>query len=254
MNQPRLTKALTKLVQKRFFSGSISSPLQLLRNSSAKLSLCDHVTGFRTPDKHWVFAVAVSVAPDKAPVLRTMNIQRVTDDGIDFITKKGFASKNFASENPVSIMHTSGEYTPGEVVQQWRAEGVCEALDLSEIIQQASDYTVSGIIASTRVTEDNKQDESKEAIDDKLTDISEGRNPLRETSQFTDIIQSTRNELEAGSLPIEELKQSIEAFRFCPSRVELMVGGPDQLMWNRWEWQRSEGDSQWSEPKHILPH
>lgn len=244
-----LSNTLLKLGQKRFFSGSTSHPLQLLRHSSAKLSLCDHVTGFRTPDKHWVFGCAVSTDPSKPPVLRTMNIQRVTNDGLDFITKKGRASERFANKTPVSILHTVGQYVPGEIIQQWRADGVCEPLDLSEIIGKASDYTVVGIIASTRV----KAESEAMSNEQKLEAISEGRYPVQ-SSEFTEIIQQTKNDLEAGSISIEDLKASIDAFRFCPTRIELMVGGPDHVMWNRWEWLRSEDGSDWYEPEHILPH
>jgi len=184
-----------------------------------------------------------------------MNVQRVTNDGIDFITKKGFASENFAKKTPVSILHTVGQYTPGEIVQQWRAEGVCESLELSEIINKASDYTVSNIIASTRTTTKEKMEEETEGLssDEKLEAISEGRHPIQ-SSQFTEILQGTRNDLKDGKISLEEMNDSIKAFRFRPFRVELMVGGPDQVMWNRWEWQRSENGSDWYEPTHILPH
>eukprot|EP00586_Coscinodiscus_wailesii_P016656 CAMPEP_0172501824 /NCGR_PEP_ID=MMETSP1066-20121228/153880_1 /TAXON_ID=671091 /ORGANISM="Coscinodiscus wailesii, Strain CCMP2513" /LENGTH=184 /DNA_ID=CAMNT_0013276831 /DNA_START=285 /DNA_END=839 /DNA_ORIENTATION=+ len=184
-----------------------------------------------------------------------MNIQRVTNDGIDFITKKGFSSQRFADKNPVSILHTNGQYVAGEIVQQWRAEGICKPLDLVDIIHKASDYTIAGIVASTRSTKDSVEGRTDESSqDDNLEMISEGRNPLSATTEFTEIIQSTRNELEAGSVPLEELNESIQAFRFCPSRVELMVGGPDQVMWNRWEWKLLGDGKEWSKPIHILPH
>lgn len=52
----------------------------------------------------------------------------------------------------------------------------------------------------------------------------------------------------------------MKAFRFCPDRLERMHGGPDSILWDRWEWLRStsgdwaDGSIPWNEPKHLLPH
>lgn len=42
--------------------------------------------------------------------------------------------------------------------------------------------------------------------------------------------------------------------------MERMKGGPDSVLWERWEWQRAsagdcpEGTLAWDEPKWLLPH
>lgn len=51
-----------------------------------------------------------------------------------------------------------------------------------------------------------------------------------------------------------------QAYRFHPDRVERMKGGPDSVLWERWEWRRSpggdasEGALAWDEPRWLLPH
>lgn len=47
----------------------------------------------------------------------------------------------------------------------------------------------------------------------------------------------------------------LQAFRFYPSRLECMIGGPDIIMWERWEWIKDpDTDDAWNEPKLLLPH
>ena len=51
-----------------------------------------------------------------------------------------------------------------------------------------------------------------------------------------------------------------QAYRFHPDRVERMTGGPDSVLWDRWEWHRAssgncpEGNTDWDAPKHLMPH
>jgi hypothetical protein len=76
----------------------------------------------------------------------------------------------------------------------------------------------------------------------------------------TEITQKTRMELENNLLAADELEESIQAFRFCPDRLERMHGSPDTTLWERWEWLKaSSGEPAaglilWNEPKHLLPH
>ena len=82
----------------------------------------------------------------------------------------------------------------------------------------------------------------------------------KSTSRLTEVVQHVRNELEDKKLDPDEIAQSIKAFRFIPDRVEFMSGGPDSVLWDRWEWTRSssgdcpEGSLGWDEPKSLLPH
>jgi len=51
-----------------------------------------------------------------------------------------------------------------------------------------------------------------------------------------------------------------QAFRFCPDRMERMHGGPDSIMWDRWEWLRlpsgngTEEAIPWAKPTQLLSH
>ena len=71
---------------------------------------------------------------------------------------------------------------------------------------------------------------------------------------MTEVIQQVRQE----NLSQSELETSIKAFRFCPDRIERMSGGPDHVLWERWEWTRMksgdcpEGTLPWHEPKSLM--
>ena len=81
---------------------------------------------------------------------------------------------------------------------------------------------------------------------------------LLDRSHVTEVTQKTRLELENDQLSAEELAGSIQAFRFCPDRLERMHGSPDTVMWDRWEWLRAPNSEEvsisWNAPKHLLPH
>lgn len=51
----------------------------------------------------------------------------------------------------MSILVQTGRYIPGESAEQWRGEGHCEALPLTDIIEVVPDYTVSHMVASRRI-------------------------------------------------------------------------------------------------------
>ena len=79
-------------------------------------------------------------------------------------------------------------------------------------------------------------------------------------------MQKTRVELENGDISMEELDASIQAFRLQPTRIECMIGGPDEsVMWDRWEWMADTEDTNgpttnvddvlvWKDPTHLVPH
>ena len=69
---------------------------------------------------------------------------------------------------------------------------------------------------------------------------------------MTELIQSTRLAYENGQITQETLEESIQYFRFKPKRLECMMGGPDSVLWNRWEWQMGAND--WQDAKALLPH
>jgi hypothetical protein len=104
---------------------------------------------------------------------------------------------------------------------------------------------------------------------------------MENRSHMTEVQQKTRMELENGDVSEEEMEEAIrvrtpkkmdygrfsrkirfsllllhrniQAFRFHPTRVECMSGGPDSILWNRWEWSRDQ-DGIWKSPVALLPH
>jgi len=92
-------------------------------------------------------------------------------------------------------------------------------------------------------------------------EVSEDRLAMLNKSHIVEIMQRTRIELENGDISMEELDQCIRAFRLIPDRLECMLGSPDTIMWDRWEWLRNtsvevdtENPIAWNEPKRLIPH
>jgi len=102
---------------------------------------------------HWTFSIAVAPDdPTQPPNLRTVGVQRVSKDGIDFIMKAGCGtSKLLASGKPLSILHLQGRYMPGETVEQWRGEGVCETRPLGEIVDKLPHYSIVAMLSSKSI-------------------------------------------------------------------------------------------------------
>jgi hypothetical protein len=93
-----------------------SDPLDVLRKECLARQLCDE-EGCRLPGVHWVLNVAIAPTdPTKAPNLRTVGIQRISEKGIDFVMKRGSSgtSEVVANGAPVAVLHSQGKYIPGE--------------------------------------------------------------------------------------------------------------------------------------------
>ena len=72
-------------------------------------------------------------------------------------------------------------------------------------------------------------------------------------SYLTQLMLQTRSELEEGRVPLEELEEKVAAWRFRPQRIEKMVGGPDTVMWDRYEW-RVNDEGAWEKSHRMIPH
>jgi len=142
------------------------------------------------------------------------------------------------TRSPVSFLSLHGRYVRGENAEQWRAEGFCEPLPLEEIAEIIPVYSVSNMIASKRFAE------GPHAGDERIS--------VESTSHLTEMVQHARQEIESDAISMLELHESIMACRFVPDRVERMSGGPDGILWERWEWKRQDGA--WLKPKWLLPH
>jgi hypothetical protein len=189
------------------------------------------------------------------PNCRTVGIERITNAGIDFVMKQGSGTaQSVAGGTPVALLHQQGKFLPGEHAEQWRGEGVCNTIDLGHVLDLIPHFTVTSMVASSRIAAEKQVDAAET--------VSEGRLAMQSKSHLTEVMQKTRIELENGDVSMSELKSCIAAFRFRPHRMECMLGGPDTVMWDRWEWLRdpdaavtAPGDAiAWAEPKHLVPH
>ena len=88
----------------------------------------------------------------KAPNLRTVGVQRVSEKGIDFVMKKGSGTCDaLAQGRPLAILHLQGRYVPGETAEQWRGEGHCKRLPLDDMLGRLPHYTITGMVSSKRI-------------------------------------------------------------------------------------------------------
>ena len=154
---------------------------------------------------------------------------------------------------PIAFLYTKGKLLPGEKAEQWRGEGHCEAIPIEDVYHLIPHFTITSIVGSVRVALENANME-KAAKDN-------GHRPaMISKSHFTEIMQKTRMELEKNEISMDELDRCIRAFRLQPDRVECMLGGPDSVMWERWEWKRDAagdcpvGSISWSDARLIVPH
>jgi len=239
-------------IQVRALSSPGADPLHLMVTECKRRNLCDE-TGYRLPGVHWTLSVAATAEdPLQAPFLRTIGIQRISENGIDFVVKKGSGcSKTFVSGRPISVLHLKGKYVAGEIVEQWRAEGHCEKIPLAEVIDVIPSYTLNAMIATKRLEQEIEMKFNSDPQQDRLT--------IMDNSHVHEVVQSTRMELEAKTIDKEEFEIAIRAYRFRPDRMERMTGGPETILWDRWEWRRAsgncpEGSTIWDPPTHLMPH
>ncbi|KAL7507008.1 hypothetical protein ACHAXN_004218 [Cyclotella atomus] len=239
-----LTLRLAFILSSRTFATKSPGPdpLELLKASSEKRGFCD-ADGIRKMDVHWTFGISTSGSSLEAPPsLRTIDFQRITPSGVYFIRKRGRGLSNLTSNKSSSILCTFGKYRTGEKVEQWVAEGNCEQvvgedIDLFKIIPERS---IVELVASRLVKEEGG-----------LT-IEDDHSLMDAVSHYLEVVQDTRNRLESGELTKDELNKCMMLVKFVPYRMERYIGGPDQAMWERWEWQK-EGQT-WKEPKRLLPY
>lgn len=57
-----------------------------------------------------------------------------------------------AAGRPLSILHLQGRYLPGETASQWRGEGFCQRMVLSnDMLEKLPSYTITSMVASKRL-------------------------------------------------------------------------------------------------------
>jgi hypothetical protein len=214
------------------------NPLIELREMAQAKNLCDE-HGFRVPRKHFAFVISASVdSIDQPPKLKTLNFQRVSKEGIDFVTRK--CAHSIFNKKPVSFLYTDGQYKPGQTVVQWRADGVCQKINLEDVLAYIPEYSITEMVATDRARKECNVSVERQTI--------EGAK-----SHFTELVQQARIDLENSNIYLKELNGCIQAWRFVPTVMEKMKGGPDEIMWDRLEF-RKEGSSGWSESRQLMPY
>lgn len=213
------------------------NPLCMLKEFAESKYLCDEF-GFTIPDKHWAFTIATMTPGSDFPILKTVNFQRVSSDGIDFVTRNTPGSTLFGEK--VSFLYNQGKYKPGEKVNQWRADGTVQSIPLEWLLSHIPDHTICEMVATMRVM----QEWNEPAKMNRLS-IS------GQQSHFTEVIQQVRSDLSQRKITIDDLRNSIKAGRFVPENIERMQGGPDYIMWDRWAWNMENG--KWKEPRQLMP-
>ena len=226
------------------FSGVLSatelkaSPLDELRCRSAARGLCD-ADGFRLQGAPWGMQLAhASGSGEPWPVVRTVGFQAVRSDGFTFLLKRRpcFSAERLA----VAINYVEGRFVSGEVCEQWRAEGFADEVHVDEVLKTAPLASMAQIIATNTLANDGDMN---------------GRVRLADRDAFVDATGALKRRLVAGEVPADELRHSVIVYRMVPLRMELMLGGPDFPMWERWEWQRdSEDGDRWALPSRIAPY
>jgi hypothetical protein len=128
-------------------------------------------------------------------------------------------------------------------------------LPLSQVIDLIPHFTVTSMVGSNRL--ELEQTDNSQV----LKTASEERNFMLNKSHSVEVMQKSAKELENGDVSLPELDACIRAFRFQPDRIECMVGGPETVMWERWEWLRNieakdtpTGGIAWNDPKQLVPH
>ena len=195
------------------------------------------------------------------PSVRTIGFQRITRDGMDWLTKIPSSSDNLgvnedersrSALGPVAICYSHGTYPPpkGGSCEQWRAEGVPVQLDSALAWHTAPRASLAQMVASQRSWANGRDRTVMKSDDDH--------------HEFLNIVQQVFDDWNDPNQSLEkhfdELRSSVRLFRLVPSRLELLETGSGQKMWSRIQWLRneenskSESSSRWYPPERLLPY
>lgn len=242
-----------------------SSPLEELRLRSHNRGWCDS-EGNRLVGAPWGVQLAHASTSSDFPVLRTVGFQTVTADAFTFLIKRVPAPGVSSKRLPVAITYVEGTYAAGDVCEQWRAEGVAVEQSSEQVLATAPKASISNILAAHEIGNNSIQNNGQQH--DTAVHNHHNRVELNDLSSF--IAASTRHKarLIDGSVSGEEIDDAVIVYSVRPTRVEMLVGGPDFATWDRVEWLREEEDGgehveaegstgtggRWSAPRRILPY
>lgn len=268
--------------------------MHLFQQECQARGLCDE-QGTRLENVDWRIVIASTSAPYSTdggavgitgvasqdghrlspPNLRTVGICRVTSDGLDFVVKRTSHSAQALLTNPVSMLHSKGQFLVGHSAEQWRFEGShCTELTWTadEILQLVPKFTLTSFLGSHRLLKQEQQQLEQEQANTATRDkehnttaaqVSANRVALGSSkSHLVELIQMARMDLERGDIISlgDELKECVRPLRLLPERVECMLASPDaSIMWDRWEWLRrgqkdKNNSDDWFNPQQLVPH
>jgi len=79
---------------------------------------------------------------------------------------------------------------------QWRGDGICQKIDLEEVLEYVPEYSISEIIASCRARKE-------------IDNTSDRMSIQGLQSKFTEIVQETRADFVNSNISPEELKSFV---------------------------------------------
>ncbi|KAL1499964.1 hypothetical protein AB1Y20_012644 [Prymnesium parvum] len=225
------------------------NPLDELRLRSAQRGLCD-VDGLRVAGAPWGMQLAhASPRGEPWPVVRTVGFQTVQADGFTFLLKR---SSGLATHQlPIAINYVEGRYTSGERCEQWRADGLATEVPVREVLRTAPLSSLAQILASHGAAGGEAQ--STRFPTSQRGPAGAARTTLDDRQRFLERAAAFKAQLVAGDVATGVLDEAAIAYRCLPVRMELLSGGPDYPMWERFEWQRDD-NGEWTEPRPLLPY
>ena len=158
----------------------VVNPLTQLKEQSAALGACNE-QGERSSDGStatpWAMQIAYSAGEGKAPALKTVGFQRVSEEGIDFMTAKHAQNLDGLA---VSICYTAGAYPPeeGSKCSQWRIEGTCKAIDADQLC--AKPGSLAQVLSSAAWRQDKEADEAGRVVLDDAEGLAQQTEAIKE--------------------------------------------------------------------------
>mmetsp|Transcript_25596 Transcript_25596/g.70656 ORF Transcript_25596/g.70656 Transcript_25596/m.70656 type:complete len:241 (+) Transcript_25596:84-806(+) len=208
-----------------------SNPLLELQKSCIQRGIAD-VEGYRLNGAPWAFTLGEVDATTSRPSVRTIGFQRVSEAGLDWLTRR----KSSLVDEAVAICYTAGVYPPpaGESCEQWRAEGQLAEIPIVEALKTAPRGSLAQILAVGRISEGR---------DERLA--------MYDRERFLMESAKAKEQLQSADVEIRELEASVRFVRLMPDRMELLVSGN---IWERFEWTRNHDNASWSAKQQLLPY
>lgn len=202
-------------------------PLSWLRSDAMRLGLCDE-HGRRVHHVLWNLQISFSTGAATPPVLKTVGLNHVDSDCIYYWSSSSLLDNNDGCNNGIgsSILWCAGDY-PLEF--QWRLEGFLTLVTKEEC-------SLHGFKPLNSLQKHISACE--ECVGNTGNEQFLGRNT--QSDSYDNIVQRKYTDVK------ENESTTVTLWRFYPSRIELLRGGPSTRISTypqRWEWRYESG--QW---------